>query len=468
MRQRFPVLPILVVAAALALAACSGSLLGNPTPIPSPIAGIVCPPGTVGSTLSVGPGQPLTPRPSLVASFPSVYVYSGVLPSGPPAVANWPQFVLHTFNNVPGAGSIVAAWVTVWMRPQYDHGTDSIKLASPNSGNTFFQSLDASTAVSQPWTTANFPNAVPIVMQLQPVGLNVLNANGFLDVVVFHNPSVESLHLTVCVPLPTPTPTKTPLALTPSGISTVTGPSTALDGGPAPTPTPTKTPTPKPSPVGTTLVGGNPTCIPGDECWPTPTPTVVKKPTIVANVTPITLPTPTPTATPTPTPTPTATPSPTPMPTPTPTATPSPTPMPTPTPTATPTPVPTPTPQAACDMVADKVMQPTGQPNVYTVVVTVSNTGSGSCPAGTQAIDYPDPNITLSGPLTITQTGGTVSWNCVGFACTAQNPIPPGYIANFSFTATVSQKPATNCVRVIVPQSADVNLGNNYYCVTVQ
>jgi len=112
-------------------------------------------------------------------------------------------------------------------------------------------------------------------------------------------------------------------------------------------------------------------------------------------------------------------------------------------------------------------MQPTGQPNVYTVVV-VSNVGSGQCPAGTQAVDNPGSNITLSGPLTITQTGGTVSWNCVGFACTAQNPIPPGYVAQFSFTATVNQKPATNCVRVTVPQSADVNINNNYYCVTVQ
>ena len=215
----------------------------------------------------------------------------------------------------------------------------------------------------------------------------------------------------------------------------------SLLGKPKSTPTP---PTPKPSPVGTIVVGGNPTCIPGDECWPTPSPT----------------PTPTPTATPSPTPTPT--------PTATPSSTPTPTLTPTPTPTVTPTPVPTPTPPAACDMAVDKVMQPTGQPTVYTVVVVVSNVGSGPCPAGTQAIDYPDPNITLSGPLTITQTGGTVSWNCVGFACTAQNPIPPGYVAQFSFTATVNQKPATNCVRVTVPQSADVNINNNYYCVTVQ
>ncbi|MBO9352332.1 MAG: hypothetical protein J7449_12760, partial [Thermomicrobium sp.] len=55
------------------------------------------------------------------------------------------------------------------------------------------------------------------------------------------------------------------------------------------------TPTPKPSPVGTIVVGGNPTCIPGDECWPTPTPTptVIKKPTIALPT--IVLPTPTPT-----------------------------------------------------------------------------------------------------------------------------------------------------------------------------
>jgi hypothetical protein len=46
----------------------------------------------------------------------------------------------------------------------------------------------------------------------------------------------------------------------------------SLLGKPKSTPTP---PTPKPSPVGTIVVGGNPTCIPGDECWPTPTPTVV-------------------------------------------------------------------------------------------------------------------------------------------------------------------------------------------------
>lgn len=457
MRQRFRILLVLVVAAALVLGACSGSLLGNPTPIPSPIAGIVCPPGTVGSTLSVGPGQSLTPRPQMLVGWAPSFIYTSTLPSPSTANSGSPKYVLHSFLNVPGAGTIVAGSVTAWMRPLVDNANDRISVLDPlgGVGSSYPQSLLVP-SVAAPWTTANYPIFVPITMQLTSTTLNLLNANGFLDIVVGPTAQVQSLNLTVCVPLPTPTPTKTPLALTPSGVGTVTGPPTALDGGAAPTPTP------KPSPVGTIVVGGNPTCIPGDECWPTPTPTVVKKPTIVANVTPITLPTPTSTPTATPSPTPTPTPTATPSPTPTPTSTP------TPTPTATPTPVPTPTPLAACDMAVDKVMQPTGQPNVYTVVVVVSNVGSGPCPAGTQAVDNPGANITLSGPLTITQTGGTVSWNCVGFACTAQNPIPPGYVAQFSFTATVNQKPATNCVRVTVPQSADVNINNNYYCVTVQ
>jgi hypothetical protein len=199
----------------------------------------------------------------------------------------------------------------------------------------------------------------------------------------------------------------------------------------------------------------------------TPIPTVIWTP----------MPTPTPIATRTPTPTPsstaTRTPTPSPTVTKTPTSSPTATRTPTPTPAATatlsPSPTATSTPAGMCDLVVDKSMQPTSNPAVFTVVVTVSNIGSGPCPVGTQISDTANPSgsMSFSGPLVFSPSAAAADWSCSGASCAAVNPLPPGYLVQIQFTATVNQKPATNCASGVVPQNADGNLKNNRQCVTV-
>jgi hypothetical protein len=201
--------------------------------------------------------------------------------------------------------------------------------------------------------------------------------------------------------------------------------------------------------------------------------TVTPIPTVIW--TPMPTPTPIATRTPTPTPSPTATRTPTPSPTvtKTPTSSPTATRTPTPTPAATATPSPSPTatstPAGMCDLVVDKSMQPTSNPAVFTVVVTVSNAGSGPCPVGTQISDTANPSgsMSFSGPLVFSPSAAAADWSCSGASCAAVNPLPPGYLVQIQFTATVNQKPAANCASGVVPQNADGNLKNNRQCVTV-
>jgi hypothetical protein len=190
---------------------------------------------------------------------------------------------------------------------------------------------------------------------------------------------------------------------------------------------------------------------------PTPTPTATKTPTPT--------PTPSPTATRTPTPSPTVTKTPTSSPT----ATRTPTPTPAATATPSPSPTATSTPAGMCDLVVDKSMQPTSNPAVFTVVVTVSNAGSGPCPVGTQISDTANPSgsMSFSGPLVFSPSAAAADWSCSGASCAAVNPLPPGYLVQIQFTATVNQKPATNCAGGVVPQNADGNPKNNRQCVTV-
>jgi hypothetical protein len=187
----------------------------------------------------------------------------------------------------------------------------------------------------------------------------------------------------------------------------------------------------------------------------TPIPTVIWTP----------MPTPTPTATRTPTPSPTVTKTPTSSPT----ATRTPTPTPAATATPSPSPTATSTPAGMCDLVVDKLMQPTSNPAVFTVVVTVSNAGSGPCPVGTQISDTANPSgsMSFSGPLVFSPSAAAADWSCSGASCAAVNPLPPGYLVQIQFTATVNQKPAANCASGVVPQNADGNLKNNRQCVTV-
>lgn len=64
--------------AALILSACGPFGASMPTVMPA----IPCPPGTTGVTLTVGPGQALTPRPPLVSPY-GPYGYTGQLLSAP-------------------------------------------------------------------------------------------------------------------------------------------------------------------------------------------------------------------------------------------------------------------------------------------------------------------------------------------------------------------------------------------------
>jgi hypothetical protein len=204
---------------------------------------------------------------------------------------------------------------------------------------------------------------------------------------------------------------------------------------------------------------------------PTPTATRTSTPSPTATKTPTPIP-PTPrTSSPTATRTATRTPTPSPTVTKTPTSSPTATRTPTPTPAATATPSPSPTatstPAGMCDLVVDKLMQPTSNPAVFTVVVTVSNAGSGPCPVGTQISDTANPpgSMSFSGPLVFSPSAAAADWSCSGTSCTAVNPLPPGYLVQIQFTATVNQRPAANCASGVVPQNADGNLGNNQSCV---
>jgi hypothetical protein len=453
---------VLLLSSTLILAACSGWLSGpttpslpSPTPtIPLPTPGasssaIWCPAGTLQTAQTVGDHQPLTPRPALLTTLGNPPHYSQINIS---LLAGF-TWHLHTFSVSPPANPIAGILHISARPPFYPYSQDDeVKLYSGTTPTILAQfrfGTSGSTVgvMSNAWLPNNYPNFVDFSYVFSPSQLSTISASGVLDVAVGDNTSVQLIQLLLCLPIPTPTPTMTPtatptpkLALT-AVPATVTGPTTALDTEPTPTPTPINK---------GTVVSGGLTPVP----LPSPTPTVVKKPTVIADVTVV------PIVTPTPTPLPTAT-----VP-PAPTATP----LPTPTPLPTVAPTATPTPASGCDLVVDKAMQPTGQPGTYTVVISVHNAGSGPCPVGTQIIDSASPagSMTFSGPLIFTPSGAAADWSCSGNTCTAVNPLPPGYGVNFSFTATVNQKPATNCARGIVPQNADVNAQNNLQCVTVQ
>ncbi len=452
---------------AFILGAC-GWLGGGPVATPTPTVPVVgpqasCPAGTTPLSMTVGPG-PLQPRPQFAAVSP----HYTQLPTSP---ATPGKSVLHTFTNIPGAGSVVYYWITVVARPlaAFSAADDGIRIRDHTYPVVMIDGWQFTSIVGSPWTASNFPNFVQVTMGgnsiITPNGwttvssswtaLSNLNTYGEIDVEVHDSTEVQSLTLVVCVPAPTPTPTKVPVPTV--GLATPHGPATAVDGASGATPTPTTIVVP------TIVMQWTPKPL------PTPTPTPKKSPGgPVVTVVPV----PSPTPTPSPTATPTPTPSPTPTAVPTPTATPTtlPTATATPAPTSTPTPQPTPTPSGTCDLVVDKVMQPTNQLGVYTVTLFVSNQGSGPCPPGIQVTDNVQQGaMSFSGPLTINPPGG---WNCTisgsGGTCTSTGQLPPGSVVQFSFTATVTQKPATNCVRAFHPAVQDPTPGNNWYCVTVQ
>jgi Ca2+-binding RTX toxin-like protein len=134
-----------------------------------------------------------------------------------------------------------------------------------------------------------------------------------------------------------------------------------------------------------------------------------------------------------------------------------------------------------CDLLIRKSINPNpaqvGQQ--VTVTLTVINIGTGACQPGpfpwTVVQDSKPPGLTFNLPATISQSGGSANWLCSlgvpsgNLSCATQDPLPPGYAATFTFTATVTAPPGStiqNCATVT--NANDINSANNQSCVTLQ
>jgi hypothetical protein len=134
-----------------------------------------------------------------------------------------------------------------------------------------------------------------------------------------------------------------------------------------------------------------------------------------------------------------------------------------------------------CDLLIRKSISPnpaqSGQP--VTITLTVMNVGTGACQPGafpgTVVSDPRPPGLTFNLPVNITQSGGSATWQCgLGvptgdLSCATQNPLPPGYSATFTFTATVTGAAGSNIQNcATVTNQNDINTQNNQSCVTLQ
>jgi hypothetical protein len=429
-------LAVIIFAIAVLETGCSGSLspLATPSPSPSPSQTSWCPaPNTIQQAgLLISPSNP-SPRPAFVNAM-----------GNPPHVIQlvpWAfthgTWLLHTFN-LSAYPSIVGLHVVIAARPLYGSSTSSDDEYKFYSGSppiqlyhAQFNVINWSTSTITYWTSTNFPGytnisipAIPQVYPSAPPGypfsgsiLTTISSSGLLDVAVGDDTDVNFVQVEVCLP-PAATPT------------------------PAPSPVPTAShfvPNP-PSLVAVSLPPAS--SAPGFTFFPIPSLQTFSLPhgTPSPTLTPQPSPTPAPTHTPTPTPTPTAPPS--------------------PTPTATASPA------ASCDLALTKRFDPTGQPGVYVMAITVTNIGSGSCPAGAAVSDaLPNGMQLVAGSFSYTETGGSAGWSCSGLSCVAANSLPSGYSVTFTFQVTAQQSGLTNCAAVKV--GADVNLNNNRDCVTV-
>jgi uncharacterized repeat protein (TIGR01451 family) len=134
-----------------------------------------------------------------------------------------------------------------------------------------------------------------------------------------------------------------------------------------------------------------------------------------------------------------------------------------------------------CDLQIRKSISPnpaqSGQP--VTITLTVMNVGTGACQPepfpGTVVSDPRPSGLTFNLPVNITQSGGSANWQCSlgvptgDLSCATPDPLPPGYSATFTFTATVTALPSSqiqNCATVI--NQNDINMQNNQSCVTLQ
>jgi uncharacterized repeat protein (TIGR01451 family) len=142
--------------------------------------------------------------------------------------------------------------------------------------------------------------------------------------------------------------------------------------------------------------------------------------------------------------------------------------------------VPVAEPKEKCDLKITKTVQPnpvqSGQQ--VTITLTVQNVGTGTCPPGPfpgTVVSDPRPSgLTFNLPVSISQSGGSATWQCgLGvptgdLSCATQDPLPPGYSATFTFTATVTAPPGSNIQNcATVSNQNDANPANNKSCVTI-
>ncbi|MCS6936142.1 MAG: LamG domain-containing protein [Candidatus Bipolaricaulota bacterium] len=134
-------------------------------------------------------------------------------------------------------------------------------------------------------------------------------------------------------------------------------------------------------------------------------------------------------------------------------------------------------PPGRCDLQIRKSVSPnpvlSGQQ--VTITLTVQNVGNAPCPPGpfpgTIVRDNKPAGI---GSFTLTSATAPAGWQCGlempagNLTCATPNPLPPGYTATFTFTASVTAPPGStiqNCATVTNPN--DTNPTNNQSCVTI-
>jgi uncharacterized repeat protein (TIGR01451 family) len=134
-----------------------------------------------------------------------------------------------------------------------------------------------------------------------------------------------------------------------------------------------------------------------------------------------------------------------------------------------------------CDLAVTKTISPNplvkGQP--ANITITLKNVGDGKCDPGefpgTILRDAQPAGMTFAQPVSITQSGGNINWQCGhevpsnNLTCATPAPLPPGYSATFTFSATVTGKPGssiTNCATV--NNANDTDPANNKSYVTAK
>jgi uncharacterized repeat protein (TIGR01451 family) len=133
--------------------------------------------------------------------------------------------------------------------------------------------------------------------------------------------------------------------------------------------------------------------------------------------------------------------------------------------------VPVAPPVEKCDLAMRKSVSPnpatSGQP--VTIALTVTNVGTGLCRLDTVVQDPRPAGLTFTAAPVTNQPGWACSLPGGNASCVTAGPLPSGYTATFTSTATVTASPGgtiTNCATVSNP--ADINPANNQSCATIR